>query len=234
MSTPVRHESARRLLARLAPGAVDPLRGPSSTSPGGTTSSDIAGALALIGQHRTDPGGLRVFVPDRLAQALLLYLWAGHDDLAAELVERAAERMASYGKYAWVGRVPESTVHRLVWTALREARDPDPCRECAASGWGRPIRVGVYRCDRDTGEEVYLGTRMQDVTCDTCEGRGAFPWSPHRRAKAYRCDQWTWQKRHASRYEDVRDFLRNREMAGLGRLVHHLRGEHVELSLAKT
>jgi hypothetical protein len=203
---------------------VDPLRGPSSTARDGTTSSDIAGALALIGQHRTDPGGLRVFVPDRLAQALLLYLWAGHDDLAAELVERSAERMASYGKYAWVGRVPESTVHRLVSVALKETRKPDPCRLCAASGWGRPVRVPVYRTDRDTGEEVYLGTRMQDVTCDKCQGRGAFPWEHLRRAKAFGCKRQTWMQSHHARYGDVSDFLRNREMAGLGRLVHHLRG----------
>jgi hypothetical protein len=219
------HEAAKRLLGRLAPGGVDVRQVTASTAPGGITSSDIAGALGLIGQHRTDPGGLRVFVPDRLGQALLLYMWAGHDDLEAEILERGAERMVTYRRYAWVERVPESTVHRLLRVALQEARKPDPCRECSATGWGPQKRAPVYRRDRETGEDVYLGDHWVDAICEPCDGRGAYPWTIERRVAAMGCSRTTWAGSHKPRYEDVRDFLSNREAAALGRLIHYLRDE---------
>jgi hypothetical protein len=222
------HEAAKRLLGRLAPGAIDMRRVSASTAPDGITPSDIAGALGLIGRHRWDPGGLRVFIPDRLGQALLLYMWAGHDDLQAEIIERGVERMATYGKYAWVGRVPTSTVHRLLSVALQEAREPDPCRECSATGWGPQQRVPVYRRDPETGEDVYLGERWADVPCDPCKGRGAFAWTIERRVAAMGCSRTTWAGSHRSRYDDVQDFLSNREAAALGRLIHRLRGERDE------
>jgi len=197
--------SARHHLAKLTAGHQS-----FDTAVGTGTGPELDWSLvaAAVGHiRRKGPDGHTV--PDRFTQDLLLYVWAGAHVLKPDLMVGGLARLNEMAKrgndrYHWVARAKHTTTFKLLGVGLSEMLAPIPCRECSASGRARD-RVG------------------KEIPCEHCLGAGRFLWPQARRAREYGCSPPTWQQSHRERYLTVQSFLRNREAAGLGRVMRALR-----------
>jgi len=152
-------------------------------------------------------------VPDLLSQYLLLFLWLDDPAPSCELVSwLLAEFSKIYVRHGWRPQMP-GEMRRLLAVALDERMHMRPCRECRAEGW-------VF--DPKEARRRYAVAVHNHVPYFACDGRGAFPWSQRRRAKAFGCPWTTWRRRYRARYEALFERLLELERRAIGRLKRHL------------
>jgi len=191
-------DRARLLLARLTPSGPDPTR-PVGTGGPTFTPADVAAALGFVTYR--GPGGERI--PDRVAQALLLYLWAGHDgprDRERTLLLLALEA-TGWLEPAWKPRAP-GQLRRLVGVALDERTGARVCRTCAGEG--------------------SVLVRGAPVECEACGGRGFHPWGTRTLASRFGTDRNTWRTYWGGRYARVAQMMAAVEERGLRQVARAL------------
>ena len=189
----------RVVLGRLTPAGRDP-RAPVGRGAPALTAADIAAALGFV--TRRGPGGEPV--PDRPAQRLLLYLWAGHDSLRDRetLLLHLAEEAT---RWLPPGGVPEAPgeLRRLLEIALDERRLTRLCLRC--------IGTGV----------VPDGGRL--VFCPICGGLGWRRWGAQRLAEAFGVTRHAWRERWAKPYARIVQMLEDVERRGVAAVRRALR-----------
>ena len=196
-------ERAQRLLARLAPGALDPRRVRADSSGlDRLTPADIAAAVGML--RRPGPNGASM--PDRFAQALILYKWAGHDDAQTH---RALVREIVVAISAWAAaerwRIRKGRLQSLAELAIAEMISPEVCRACNGAG------------------EVWDSSGQQ-VVCEACAGVGRFPWSMRRRAQVVGMHGESWRVSWDRRYRRVLGLLE--EVEGRLQLLNNLKRKY--------
>lgn len=173
----------RRLLAGLSGARCSLQRGGGGVPD--LTSADVAAGLGRI---------------DGDAAALLLYIWAGHGDLAGQLASQLLERFAPDDDD---DDVP--TWRAVIVSVLAEKDRPVLCWECQGSG--QIVARGEY----------------QD--CQACGGSGKKPWSAARRRDATGISRYRWERGWSDRYEKLRSDIDALEVYGLRALRIELIGD---------
>jgi hypothetical protein len=184
-------DRTRLALARLTPRAPDP-RAPVGGGAPAWSPADIAAALGFV--TRAGPEGARL--PDRPAQGLLLYLWAGHDtDREREtLLLHLAGEATLWLPPGWKPERP-GQLRRLIGITLDERRAGRVCRHCAGAG-----------------EVLAEGAR---TPCPACAGLGWRPWGARLLAERFGVTRHAWQARWAGPYARMAQMLEAVEGRGL-------------------
>lgn len=140
------------------------------------------------------PGPNGTSIPDRFAQALVLYKWAGHDDPKSHrsLVREIVVAISAWAaKERW--RIRKRLLQSLAELAIAETMAPKATGEV----WDRSGQLAV---------------------CEACAGVGRFPWSIRRRARAAGMHSESWRKSWDLRYRRILGLLDKVEGRALRRL----------------
>lgn len=163
----------REQLARLATPSAPLQRAPTGRPE--LTPADIAMGVS----HVREP-----------ARAVLLYLWAGHDDLRQTAITGLLVPLSRVAVDQGWPKPKPGTLSALLGAALSEIRRPRTCPKCNGSG-------------------VYAGR-----TCDRCDGEGIIPRSGRALARHAGISASTWHD-WAPAYPVVQGFVRQVEAGGM-------------------
>ena len=171
----------RRALARLAPGIVHygDQRGGGQ---GDLTPAEVCFALAQVSS--------------RAGQLLLLWAWAGQQEVRPELERLLLERVVALAvEQRWRNKGCPGLLRRLVGLALDESVGGKRCGECGGGG------------------ELYQGAVVW--ACGGCGGRGVVPISERARARRAEVCWRTWQRSWSNRYRRVATMVDQLEASSL-------------------
>lgn len=166
---------------------------------------DVAGAVHKLARPIRDRGQIVRWVPDHLAQYLVLWLWAGQEDAYPRLESWLLAEISKLAAEGGWKRLKPGQLRKLVQIALAEEVNREACTTCAATGWVMDPR-----------------NPRQDINCRVCFGRGGFPWPARVRARHMQVNESTWRRVWAPRYGAVQNRVETIERHALSRIARVL------------